>query len=87
MDFFYCKFIFIFQPERCAVSTCAAMCINHFVISHHSDNIRLILPSYVYGVFICSFIYSFLVAWVGSEISVYNSLNSVLSFYSDCSPP
>ena len=58
MIFFNCKFIRIFQPDGCAEPTSAAMCFIHFLISHHLDNIRLMLPTYARGVFICSFLVS-----------------------------
>ena len=81
-DYFYCEFIFTFQPDGCAEPTRALTCFIRLVISHCSDNIRLMLPSYTRGVFISSFINSFC-WWVGlrcirgsEEIYVYNKRKS-----------
>ena len=76
--FFYCKFIFTFQPGGSTEPTFTATCFIPFVINHHLGNIRLMLPfpteTYTHGVFINSFCW-----WVGlkcisksEEIFIYN---------------
>ena len=40
--FFTSEFIFTFKVDVCMEPTCAATCFIHFVMSHRSDNIRLI---------------------------------------------
>ena len=42
-DFFNCELIFLFQSDGCAEHIDEATCFIHYVISHLSDNIRLML--------------------------------------------
>ena len=76
-DFFTCDFIFTFQSDRCVEPTCPAKCFIHFVISHRSENIQLMLPlsTEIYAcwifflpIFIYLFIYLFILLVSGLEI-------------------
>ena len=60
---FNSEFMFIFQLHRCVESTWTVICFIYFVISHHPNNIQLmLLPLYDPGIL---FIYLFilLVSW------------------------
>ena len=47
-DLFDCKFIFIFQPDGCAKSTCAVTCFIHFGQSHRPENIQKMLSFFFF---------------------------------------